>query len=125
MSVPRFKLPANHRSTYSLMATLENLGIDPGTASTAIDCVLGPDPADFPTPDDTAEIPLPGEAEWERIAADWEPVFEPTAEDWEALAAFRAATEAEWFEHRLATGYDDEAEARALADCYDTIDRAG
>src|SRR4051812_21994950 len=42
---PRFhRLPATHRSTYSLMATLHNLGFDPLVASTAIDLMLGPDP---------------------------------------------------------------------------------
>lgn len=65
------KLPASHRSTYSLQHTLENLGHEPRVASTAIDLVLGLDPG------------LPGEeTELDGPADSWEPpVTGPDPED--------------------------------------------
>jgi hypothetical protein len=103
------RLPASHKSTYSIQHTLENLGFEPLTASTAIDCVLGPDPGRVL--EHWEDEPLVGPAdECEPPSADQH--FEPSPEDWQDYLSWSDRLDAmdlisAEIEARMASDYDD------------------
>jgi len=97
-------------SVYLLMHGLLDRGVEPGTASTAIDCVLGPDP---------------GRAleHWEAedgLAADEHPIddladeWEPSEEDQAFRLEWSREVEERLLEARMISDYDDLMEAASM-----------